>query len=88
VSSARAAPRYYPLDARAMERTCRKLAAALREEYAAGWPPVPLTRTLDEPPVMLSRLEAAERLEEQGDRWAEEARTGVPNTTDRVKLGW
>ena len=82
------AARYYPLRARDMEAACRKLAADLRNEYAMGWGPVPLSRTLDEEPVLISRLEAAERMEEQGDRWEAEWRTGVPNATDRVKLGF
>jgi hypothetical protein len=71
-----------------MEAACRKLAADLRREYAAGWGPVPLSRTLDDPPQSISRLEAADSFEEQGDRWADEVRTGVPNATDRVKLGF
>ena len=81
------APRYYPLDARAMERACRKLAADLRREYAAGWGPVPLSRTLDDPPQSISRLEAADSLECQADRWADEVRTGIPNVMDRTKVG-
>jgi len=84
--------RYYPLDPRAMERGCRKLAADLRREYAMGWGPVPLTNPDGNRGGgrhnVISRLEAAERMEEQGDRWAEEARTGIRNATDRTKIGW
>ena len=82
------AAQYHPLDARAMERACRKLAADLRREYAAGCGPVPLSRTLDDPPQSITRLEAADSLEAQGDRWADEVRTGVLNTTDRPKIGF
>jgi hypothetical protein len=82
------AAQYHSLDARAMERACRKLAADLRREYAEGWGPVPLSRTPDDPPQSISRLEAADSFEEQGDRWEAEWRTGVPNATDRRKLGF
>jgi hypothetical protein len=71
-----------------MERACRKLAADLRREYAAGWGPVPLSRTLDDEPILITRLEAADSLEAQGDRWEAEWRTGVPNAMDRWKLGF
>ena len=69
-----------------MEAACRKLAADLRREYAEGWGPVPLSRTLDDEPILITRLEAADSLECQADRWADEVRTGVLNTTDRAKL--
>jgi hypothetical protein len=86
------APRYYPLDARAMERACRKLAADLRREYAAGWGPIGLTNPdgnlFGGLSNTISRLEAADSLEAQGDRWADEVRTGVPNDEDRGKLGF
>ena len=82
------AAQYHPLDARAMERACRKLAADLRREYAAGWGPIAMTSLMNEGNVTISRLEAADSLEAQGDRWADEVRTGVPNATDRVKLGF
>jgi hypothetical protein len=81
------AAQYHPLDARAMERACRKLAADLRREYAEGWGPVPLSRTLDDPPQSISRLEAADSLEAQGDRWAAEANGGPRNIRDRAALG-
>jgi hypothetical protein len=71
-----------------MEAACRKLAADLRREYAAGWGPVPLSRTLDDEPILITRLEAADSLECQADRWEAEWRTGVLNTTDRWKLGF
>lgn len=82
------AAQYHPLRARDMEAACRKLAADLRREYAAGWGPVPLSRTLDDPPQSISRLEAADSFEAQGDRWEAEWRTGVLNTTDRPKIGF
>jgi hypothetical protein len=82
------AAQYHPLDARAMERACRKLAADLRREYAAGWGPVPLTRTLDDEPILITRLEAADSLECQADRWRDEYQTGIPNAEDRRKLGF
>ena len=82
------AAQYHPLDARAMERACRKLAADLRREYAAGWGPIAMTSLMNEGNVTISRLEAADSLELQADRWEAEWRTGVPNTTDRAKLGW
>ncbi len=86
------AARYYPLRARDMERTCRKLAADLRREYAAGWGPVPLTNPDGNKyggrDNVISRLEAAENLELQADRWEAEWKTGIRNATDRTKIGW
>jgi hypothetical protein len=86
------AAQYHPLDARAMERACRRLAADLRREYAAGWGPVPLTcpdgNRFGGRGNTISRLEAADSLECQADRWADEVRTGVLNATDRGKLGF
>jgi hypothetical protein len=74
-----------------MAYACYKLAHDLRNEAAMGWGPVPMTWTTGEGGGRyhntISRLEAAERLTEQGDRWAAEAATGVPNTTDRAKIG-
>jgi hypothetical protein len=75
-----------------MERACRKLAADLRREYAAGWGPVPMTcpdgNRFGGRGNTVSRLEAAESLECQADRWGDEVRTGVPNAVDRWKLGF
>jgi len=84
------AARYYPLRARDMEAACRKLAADLRWEYAAGWGPVSLSKSPEDgvADVTISRLEAAENLELQADRWEAEWRTGVPNATDRAKIGF
>ena len=82
------AAQYHPLDARAMERACRKLAADLRREYAAGWGPIAMTSLMNEGNVTISRLEAADSFEAQGDRWEAEWRTGVPNDEDRRKLGF
>ena len=84
------AARYYPLRARDMEAACRKLAADLRREYAAGWGPVSLSKSPEDgvADVTISRLEAAENLELQADRWEAEWRTGVPNREDRAKIGW
>jgi len=82
--------RYYPLRAADMARTCRKLARDMRNEYAAGEPPIGLTAPGNqwiEERITISRLEAAERMEEQADRWLEEMRTGIPNAVDRSKLG-
>ena len=84
------AARYYPLRARDMEAACRKLAADLREEFAAGLGPVSLSKSPEDgvADVTISRLEAAENLELQADRWEAEWRTGVPNREDRAKIGW
>lgn len=86
------AARYYPLDARAMERACRRLAADLRREYAAGWGPVPLTcpdgNRFGGRGNTVSRLEAAESLECQADRWAAEANGGPRNVHDRAAIGF
>jgi hypothetical protein len=75
-----------------MERACRKLAADLRREYAAGWGPVPLTcpdgNLFGGLRNTITRLEAADSLELQANRWAEEVATGVPNAEDRGKLGF
>jgi hypothetical protein len=71
-----------------MEAACRKLAADLRREYAAGWGPIAMTSLMNKGNVVISRLEAADSLEAQADRWEAEWRTGVLNATDRWKLGF
>jgi hypothetical protein len=47
-----------------------------------------MTSLMNEGNVTISRLEAADSLECQADRWEAEWRTGVPNVMDRAKLGW
>jgi hypothetical protein len=75
-----------------MEAACRKLAADLRREYAAGWGPVPMTcpdgNLFGGLRNTISRLEAADSLELQADRWEAEWRTGIPNAEDRGRLGF
>ena len=79
--------RYYPLDARRMAETCRKLARDLRAEHAAGWGLIHLSADTGGVEYMITRAEAADSLDAQADRWAEEARTGVPNAIDRSRIG-
>jgi hypothetical protein len=75
-----------------MERACRKLAADLRREYAAGWGPIGLTNPdgnlFGGLRNTISRLEAADSLELQADRWLTEYQSGIPNAEDRGKLGF
>lgn len=80
--------RYYPLDPRRMAATCRQLARDLRREHALGWGPVSLGKDDNDILVGITRAEAADSLDEQGDRWEREADTGEPNREDRAKIGW
>ena len=80
-------PRYYPLDARRMAETCRKLARDLRAEHAMGWGLIHLSADAGGVEYMITRAEAADSLDEQADCWAEEARTGRPYVLDRGRIG-
>ena len=55
-------PRYYPLDARRMAETCRKLADDLRAEHAAGWGLIHLSADAGGVEYMITRAEAADLL--------------------------
>ena len=77
----------YPLDATAMARSCRKLAADLRREAAAGMGPVPLAN-IQHGKSTLTRAEAAASMDRQAERWAREAATGELNVEDRRKIGF
>ena len=50
-----------------MLRACRKLAADMRREAAAGWPPILL-----QDGSSISRAEAAASMDRAGDAWARE----------------
>ena len=80
-------PRYYPLDARPMAKTCRKLARDLRAEHAAGWGLIHLSADTGGVEYMITRAEAADSLDEQAARWLAECRTGEPNHLDRSRIG-
>ena len=82
-------PRYYPLDARAMAATCRKLADDLRAEHALGWNLIELATPFEgnRVAVFIGRLDAADSLDEQAERWLREATTGEPNRLDRSRIG-
>ena len=81
--------RYYPLDARRMAETCRRLADDLRAEHAMGWDLIELANQFGGGQVLvfIGRLDAADSLDEQADRWLREATTGVPNRLDRARIG-
>jgi hypothetical protein len=61
----------------------RKLAATFRREHAMGYGPFIMADKTE-----LERDEAARRMEEQADRWAQELRTGVRNDLDRRRMGF
>lgn len=77
----------YPVKATTMARVCRKMAADMRREQAAGMPPISMTGEGRNIGVQVSRLEAAASMDRQADRWEEECRTGAPNTHDRALVG-
>ena len=81
------ARRYYPLDARAMAATCRKLARDLRAEHAMGWGLIHLSADHGGVEYLITRAEAADSLDAQAERWEMEFESGVRNTTDREKIG-
>jgi hypothetical protein len=83
--------RYYPLIAADMGRACRKLARDLRGEHAAGWGGVPLTSAGNQwnsEGFVITRREAALRLDEQAERWEAEAAGGPSNDHDRERIGF
>lgn len=76
-----------PLDPALMAKACRDLAAKYRWEATTGAGPVTMTGGGNETRNTISRAEAADRLDQQADRWESELRTGVPNLIDRAALG-
>ena len=72
-----------PLDPAAMARACRRLAADMRAEDAAGWPPLQLSADSGGVERRISRKAAAARMDLQAARWEAEAETGVRNEYDR-----
>jgi hypothetical protein len=77
----------HPLRPWLMVRVCRELAIALRKEHAMGWGPVQLTCAGNHHAQRVTRLEAADAMDQQADRWQAEIDTGIPNKVDREKLG-
>ncbi|HXI58318.1 MAG TPA: hypothetical protein VNO55_19760 [Polyangia bacterium] len=75
------------LDPAGMARACRKLAADLRVEAAAGKPAIQLTADSGGVVNQISRGEAAARMDQQAARWEAEADTGARNEYDRSRLG-
>lgn len=61
----------YPLRPAAMAVACRKLAADLRREAAAGWADIPLTGSRSG--LTITRAEAAASLDARAERWEKEA---------------
>jgi hypothetical protein len=60
------------------------MAVVLRAEHAMGEPGITLT---GETFGIITRLEAAIRLDAQAARWEHEVRTGEPNLHDRKLIG-
>jgi hypothetical protein len=54
-----------------MAVACRKLAADLRREAAAGWADIPLTGSRSG--LTITRAEAAASLDARAERWEKEA---------------
>jgi len=77
----------YALDPFLMARVCRRLAAEIRVEAAAGRGRIALRRPLGEPQLYVTRDEAAASLDEQAARWELEAQGGPRNTRDRTEIG-
>lgn len=78
---------HWRVDAALQARVCRAMAVDLRAEHAAGDPPIKLRTTVGRRLDLITRLEAAVRLDRQADRWQAEADTGVPNLFDRARIG-
>lgn len=79
--------KYYPLDPALMGRVCRKLAADLRAEHAAGLGSISLTGAGSADMVRVSRAQAAVAMDEQAERWEREVRDGIPNEISRRRIG-
>lgn len=77
----------YPLRPDMMAKACRDLAAKYRREATKGEGPVTLTGSGNETRNTIPRSEAADRLDQQAERWEAELLTGVPNVIDRAALG-
>jgi kynureninase len=67
-----------------MVRVCRQMAVDLRAEHAMGEPGITLT---GETFGVITREEAAIRMDAQADRWELEIRTGELNLYDRKLMG-
>lgn len=70
-----------------MAAACRKLAADLRAEWAAGWPNIKVTNAGRQVEEVITRQEAARRMDETAKRWEIEAAGGPPNEISRRRLG-
>ena len=68
-----------------MVKVCRQMADDLRWEHGQGMPPIQLAggEVGDTSGGIITRLEAAIRMDAQADRWQAEIVTGEPNTHDR-----
>jgi len=77
----------YALDPFLMARVCRRQAAEIRVEAAAGHGRIALRRPLGEPQRYISLDEAAASLDEQAARWELEAQGGPRNMRDRTEIG-
>jgi hypothetical protein len=75
----------YALDPVRMVRLCRRLAEDMRAEAKAGWPPIEMA--LPGARYRMTRAQAAESMDRQGDRWAIEAGGGERNMIDRERMG-
>jgi len=76
------------LDVALQVRVCRRLAADLRAEAALGHGPIRLRdRGNGQDQLWISRADAALNMDEQGDRWEAELKTGIPNAIDRSRIG-
>ena len=72
-----------PLNPAMQMWTARKLARVLRNEFAMGYGPLVMFDGSE-----LERDVAAERLEDQANRWQKELQTGVRNDLDRRRMGF
>ena len=57
---------------------CRKLAADMRAEHAAGWGPIAILTSAGDY-AWVSRAEAARSMDRQGDRWAAKVAGEAPD---------
>ena len=80
-----------PLETRAgwLGLVAVRLADDLRAEHAMGWGLIELATPFEgnRVAVFIGRLDAADSLDEQAERWEMECRTGEPNRLDRSRIG-